>query len=272
MSKFGVPTDEQLSKINKISKRTLLADEVFFFSGKSAGDLMIPNRYTRLSPELLQVMVDDAKKGVSFMLNHNWSNWGGIQGIPYGKVFDGRVVSSNAEGETVEMHLDKFIVRDDEIIDGVSANALIKRIETGILSDTSIGFSTDRMTCSICGMNYWGGQCSHWRGRTYELADGTKKVCTLTAMPPSIVIPYNNNALFEESIVWDGAYPGAVVTQSKHGDIIETPSGKFSILEDKEELPENTPLLGHYHNGNIVTMVKKSDHKKVFKGAKLEIS
>ncbi|OZV12357.1 hypothetical protein CIW83_09680 [Tissierella sp. P1] len=270
MSNFGVPTDEQLTKINKLAKRTLSKDEVFVFSGKSAGDLLIPNRYTKLSPELLQVMIEDAKKGVSFMLNHNWSNWGGIQGIPYGKVFDGRIIPSSAEGETVEMHLDKFIVRDDEIIDGVSANALIKRIETGILSDTSIGFSTDRMTCSICGMNYYSRDCNHYRGGTYTMEDGSKKVCTLTAMPPSIIIPYNNNSLFEESIVWDGAYPGAVVTQSKHGDIIETTSGKFSILEDKEELPENTPLLGHYHNGDIVTMVKKSEHKKIFKGAKIQ--
>lgn len=264
MSNFGVPTDEQLAKINKLAKRTLSKDDVFFFSGKSAGDLMIPNRHTRLSKEFIQVMVDDAKKGVSFMLNHNWSSWGGIQGIPYGKVFDGRILPSSAEGETVEMHLDKFIARDDEIIDGVSANALIKRIETGILSDTSIGFSTDRMTCSICGMNYYSRDCSHYRGGTYTMEDGSKKTCYVTAMPPSIIIPYNNNALFEESIVWDGAYPGAVVTQSKHGDIIETPSGNFSILEDKEELPKNTPLLGHYHNGNIVTMVKKSDHKKPY--------
>lgn len=264
MSKFGVPTDAQLQKINKLAKRTLSKDEVFVFSGKSAGDLLIPHRYTRLSPELLKVMVDDAKKGVSFMLNHNWSNWGGIQGIPFGKVFDGRIIPSNIDGETVEMHLDKYIIRDDEIIDGVSANALIKRIETGVLSDTSIGFSTDVMVCSICGMNYWSGECSHYRGRTYELSDGTKKVCTVTAMPPSIILPNTNNALFEESIVWDGAYPGAVVTQSKHGDIIETPSGTFTVLDDKEELPDNTPIIGHYHNGNIVTMVKKSDYKKIY--------
>ncbi|MSU01941.1 hypothetical protein [Tissierella pigra] len=264
MSNFGIPTDEQLAKINKLAKRTLSKDEVFVFSGKSAGDMMIPNRNTKLSLELLQVMVADAKHGVSFMLNHNWNNWGGIQGIPYGKVFDGRIIPSDNENETMELHLDKFIFRDDEIIDGVSANALIKRIETGILSDTSIGFSTDIMKCSICGENYYGGKCRHWKGSTYEMGDGTQKVCTLTAMPPSIIIPYNNNALFEESIVWDGAYPGAVVTQSKHGDIIETPSGKFSIIDTKEELPENTPLLGQYCNGNIVTMVKKSDHNKIF--------
>ena len=79
MSKFGVPTEEQLAKINKLAKRTLSADEVFAFSGKSAGDMLIPNRYTRISKELLQVMADDAKKGVSFMLNHNWSNRGGTR-------------------------------------------------------------------------------------------------------------------------------------------------------------------------------------------------
>lgn len=263
MSKFGVPTEEQLAKINKLAKRTLSADEVFAFSGKSAGDMLIPNRYTRISKELLQVMADDAKKGVSFMLNHNWSNWGGIQGIPYGKVFDGELKVSLEDNEATELHLSKYIVRDDEIVDGVSANALIKRIETGILSDTSVTFSTDTMVCSICGKNYFSRECSHWRGAKYEMEDGTTKTCTVTAMPPSIIIPYNNNALYEESIVWDGAYPGAMVSQAKDGDIIELPTGNFAVLGDKEELPDNTAFLNKYHNGNILTMVKKSDHKKV---------
>jgi hypothetical protein len=264
MSKFGMPTDEQLAKINKLAKRTLSADEVFAFSGKSAGDMMIPGRHMKLSPELLKIMMEDAKKGVSFMLNHNWSNFGGLQAVPYGKVFDGRMENSTENGETMSLFLDKYIVRDDEVVDGVSANALIKKIETGVLSDTSIGWGTDNMTCSICGMNYYGGQCSHFKGRTYEMADGSMKTCTVTAMPPSMMIPNNNNALFEESIVWDGAYPGACVMQSKHGDIIELPTGKFTILQDKEELPEGTLFHGYYHNGDIVTMVKKSDNKKVF--------
>ena len=263
MSKFGVPTDDQLTVINKLAKRNLTADELFVFSGKSAGDMLIPNRYTRMSKELLQVMVDDAKKGVSFMYGHNWGSWGGVQGVPYGKVFDGRLKPSSEADETVGMYLDKFIFRDDEVIDGISANSLIKKIETGILSDTSITFSTDSMVCSICGMNYYGGECSHWRGRTYDMADGTKKLCTVTAMPPSAIIPYNNNALYEESIVWDGAYPGAVVSQSKSGDIIELPTGIFSIVGDKEEFSKDTLFLNKYHNGNILTMVKKSEPKKV---------
>lgn len=261
--KFGVPTDVQLAQINKLAKRTLSAEDVFVFSSKSAGNMMIPGRYTQISPELLQVMVDDAYKGVSFMYNHNWSSWEGLQGVPYGKVFGGRIEASNAEGETMAMYLDKYIARDDNVVDGMSANALIKKIETGILSDTSISFSTDIMKCSICAENYYSGKCRHYRGRSYEMGDGTQKVCTLTAMPPSIILPNNNNALYEESIVWDGAYPGAVVTQSKHGDVVETPTGNFVVVQDKEELPENTLFFGKYHNGDIVTMVKKSDHKKL---------
>ncbi len=270
MSKFGTPTDEQLTKINKLAKRTLLAEEVFIFTGKSAGDMMIPNRYTKISPELLQIMVDDAKKGVSFMLNHNWSNWGGIQGVPYGKVFDGRIIDSLEEGESKALYLDKYIFRDDEVTDGISANSLIKKIESGILSDTSISFSTDIMKCSICGENYYGGKCRHWKGVKYEMGDGTQKTCTVTAMPPTTIIPYNNNALYEESIVWDGAYPGAVVSQSKHGDIIELPTGNFSILESKEELPENTLFLNKYHNGDLLTLVKKSEHKKLYNLGEIE--
>ena len=96
------------------------------------------------------------------------------------------------------------------------------------------------------------------------MADGSTKTCTVTAMPPSLIIPYNNNALYEESIVWDGAYPGAVVSQAKDGDIIELPTGNFAVLGNKEELPDNTAFLNKYHNGNILTMVKKSDHKKSF--------
>lgn len=264
MAKFGVPTEAQLAKINKLAKRQLSADEVFAFSGKSAGDIMIPGRYIRLSPELLKVMADDAQKGVSFMLNHNWSNYGGIQAVPYGKVFDGVIEQSTEQDETVSLVLSKYIVRDSEVVDGVSADSLIKKIETGVLSDTSIGWGTDTMVCSICGMNYWGGKCSHWRGQKYEMADGSEKVCTVTAMPPSLIIPYNNNALYEESIVWDGAYPGAIVTQSKSGDIIELPTGNFAVVGEKEEFPDNTLFHGYYHNGDIVTMVKKSEHKKVF--------
>ena len=71
-------------------------------------------------------MVDDAKKSVSFMLNHNWSSFG-VQGVPYGKVFDGELKVSTEADETVELHLAKYIVRDSEVVDGISSDSLIKK-------------------------------------------------------------------------------------------------------------------------------------------------
>ncbi len=261
--RYGTPTEHQLTLINKMALRPLEADEVFAFKGKSAGDMMIPGRHTRIGRDLLAVLVDDARKGVSFMLNHNWGFLSGGKGIPYGKVFDGDIVESGEGGENHELYLSKYIVRDDETVDGISANALIKRIETGVMSDTSIAFNTDIMTCSICNENYFGSKCGHYRGNTYEMGDGTQKVCTVTAMPPSIILPQNNNALMEESIVWDGAYPGAIVTQSSAGDIVELEGGEFFVLGEKDELPDGTAFVNQYHNGDMVTLVKKSEPKLV---------
>ncbi|OPX46404.1 hypothetical protein CLHUN_02200 [Ruminiclostridium hungatei] len=261
MSEILEITDQRLSRIQKFARRNLSKDEVFAFSNKSAGDMLIPGRSIRLSPEFLQQCVKDAQFGVSFMFNHSWSQFGS-KGVPYGKVFDGRTQPDTENGETISMSLDKYIIRDDEAVDGVSANALIKRIETGVLSDTSIGWGTDTMVCSICGMNYYGGKCSHWKGATYEMADGTKKKCTVLAMPSSVILQNSNTNLYEESIVWDGAYPGASL--SNDGDVIENPNGKFVVIDDYKSLNAGTVVLGQYYNGKLTTMVKKSDHKKVF--------
>lgn len=261
MSEILEITDQRLSQIQKFARRNLSKDEVFAFSNKSAGDMLIPGRHIRLSPEFLQQCVKDAQFGVSFMFNHSWSQFGS-KGIPYGKVFDGRTQPDTENGETISMSLDKYIIRDDEAVDGISANALIKRIETGVLSDTSIGWGTDTMVCSICGMNYYGGKCSHWKGATYEMADGSQKKCTVLAMPSSVILQNSNTNLYEESIVWDGAYPGASL--SNDGDIIENPNGKFVVIDDYKNLNAGAVVLGQYYNGKLTTMVKKSDHKKVF--------
>ena len=46
-----------------------------------------------------------------------------------------------------------------------------------------------------------------------------------------------NNVLMENSIVFDGAYPNAII-QSATGEGIETPNGKLKRLEGKENLSE----------------------------------
>ena len=256
MAKFGVPTDEQLAKINKLSPKTFSPEEVFCFSGKSAGDMIIDNRYIQLSKELLETFIKDAQTGVSWLLNHSWASFSEPV-TSFGRTFDGRLEPSSVNGETVAMFLDKYMPRSDTLKNGRSTNSVIEDIENGVLFDTSIGWGSSKMVCSICNMDYYGGDCNHIRGRTYEDADGNSKLCYVVAKNPGY--------LMEESGVFDGAYKGAGISMSSAGDEFETPQGKFIIVDELKELPKGTNVFGSYsEKGGIVTFIKKTEHKKIF--------
>lgn len=273
MSDFGVPTDGQLAKINKLAKRTLSKDEVFVFPDKLAGDMIIPNRYVQLTKELLDVFSSDANKGVSLLLDHSWSPDGfwGLGGRPkmamsYGRTFDSRYESSTEEGETISLVADHYMARGIEL-DGIKTDDLITSIEAGTLFDSSIGFSYGKATCSVCGKNYRKyDECKHIAGRTYEVEgdDGVTRnqFCYIKAEPPGF--------LMENSLVFDGAYPGAGV-MSKAGDIVENEKGTYQIIDDMKDIDPLKPIVATYSERvGLLTMVKKSDHKKIFKGANVD--
>lgn len=264
MSKFGVPTDAQLQKINKLAKRTLSKDEVFVFPSKLAGDMIIPDRYIQLTKELLEVFAKDAKNGVSLLLDHSWAPDGffGIGGrpkmaIPYGRTFDSRFNGGEEEGETTSLVAEHYMVRDIEI-DGIKTNDLIASIEAGTLFDTSIGFSYSKAVCSVCGDNYY--NCNHYRGREYEIeldnGETEIRLCYIKAKPPGF--------LMENSLVFDGAYPGAGVL-SKVGDIIENETGIYQVVDELKDIDPNKELIATYsQRTGLITMVKKANHKKIY--------
>lgn len=264
MTEFGVPTDKQLAKINKLAKRKLKKEEVFVFPSKLAGDMIIPDRYIQLTKELLEVFAKDANKGVSLLLDHSWAPDGfwGIGGrpkaaIPYGRTFDSRFEDGEEEGETVSLVADHYMVRNVEI-DGINTNDLIASIEAGTLFDTSIGFSYGKAICSVCGEDYY--RCNHFKGKEYEIEkeDGTTeiKLCYVKAKPPGF--------LMENSLVFDGAYPGAGVL-SKAGDILENQTGIYQVVDELKDIDPNKELIATYSpRTGLITMVKKSDHKKIY--------
>jgi len=264
--KFGVPTEEQLAKINKLAKRTLSADEVFVFPTKLVGDMIIPNRYVQLTKELLDVYAEDAKKGVALMLDHSWSPDGlfGMGGrpkaaIPYGRTFDSHFDKPTEENETVSLMADHYMVRGIEL-DGIKTDDLIASIEAGTLFDTSIGFSYDNAICSICGNNYRNyEQCKHVAGKTYEIEENgvTKnKLCFIQAKPPGF--------LMENSLVFDGAYPGAGI-MSKAGDVLENENGIYEVVTDIKGIEPDKSMIAIYgQRTGLTTMVKKANRKKVF--------
>lgn len=247
MSEYGVPTQGQLDKINALAKRPLDKSEVFVFSTKMIGDALIPERCIKLDKSLLEVFRNDARTGVAFMLDHAWA---GIQkALVYGRTFDAVLRRSNeVEGEKWALYGDTYIVRGKEK-DGISTDSIISDIEDGTLFDVSIGFGYSTQICSICGNEYFGDECSHFRGREY---DG--QLCYVIAKPPGY--------LMELSGVFDGAYPTAGML-SATGDMED---GPFIQVPDEElkKLPSGIMTYAAYGSvsNKLVTFHKKDDLAK----------
>lgn len=263
MDKF-IPTDEQWEKMKRHIKSEAYKKEDFFvFETLAIGDKIVPNRYTRITPELLNVMAEDAKKGVSLMLNHNWSA-SGIQSIPIGKVFDSRIAESSQEGETLALYFTQYILRDDSKVDGYSKNDIIKLIESGIMSDTSIGWTIPyaNYKCNICGNSVYDWRnCKHIPGNKYIVDEETNEVkqCIIQATAPS-ELHTGNNVLIENSVVFDGAYPNAVI-QSSVSDNVSVIDSNFKSLENKANLKENTMIYAISTKNNLQLMYLKNDEK-----------
>ena len=268
MSKF-MPTDEQWEKMKRhIKGENYKKEDFFVFETLAVGDKVVPNRYMRLTPALLNVMKEDAEKGVSLMLNHNWSQTG-VQSIPIGKVFDARIDGSSQNGEETTLYTTQYILRDDSKVDGYSKNDIIKLIESGILADTSVGWGTTRESykCNICGNSIYDYRhCEHIPGQKYIVNEETNEVkeCIIQAEPPK-ELHAGNNVLMENSIVFDGAYPNAII-QSAFGEEVETPTGKFKKLEGKQDLSEKDVILGYSTAGGNINLLYKEALEKGGKG------
>ena len=260
-----IPTDEQWKKMKRHIKGDNYKKEDFFvFETLAVGDKIVPNRHMKLMPELLMTMREDAEKGVSLMLNHNWSQVG-VQSIPIGKVFDGRIAGPSQDGETTTLYTTQYILRDDSKMDGYSKNDIIKLIESGILADTSVGWGTTRESykCNICGNSiYDWRKCEHIPGQKYIVNEETNEVkeCIIEAYSPKEK-HIGNNVLMENSIVFDGAYPNAII-QSAAGEEIETPNGKMKRLEGKENLSEKDVIFGYSTAGGNINLLCKQTLEK----------
>lgn len=244
-----MPTPSQLEKINKLAKRPLSADDVFVFTSKMVGDMIIPGRFMQIHKSLLEVFKEDTKQGIAFMLDHSWAGFARPKpALTYGRSFDGIIRRGDAEGEKWALYGDFYIVRGREK-DGISTDQIIADIEDGVLFDTSIGWGADTYECSICGNDYRNyRQCEHIAGRTYD-----DKLCYIIAKPPGF--------LMENSGVFDGAYPTAGILSADGSMSAET---DLLVVEDLKSIRTGVPLINTYsaHKNKLVTFIKKEDIEK----------
>ena len=259
------PTDEQWEIMKKhIKSDRFNKDDFFVFETLAVGDRVVPGRFTKLSPELLKVMKEDADKGVSLMLNHNEGQLG-VQSIPIGRVFSGRIGEGTQAGETEALYTTQYILRDDSKVDGYSKNDIIKLIESGIISDTSVGFSVgyENYICSICGNSIYDYRhCEHIPGNKYIVNEETNEVqqCIALLQPPK-ENHAGNKVLIENSIVYDGAYPNAII-QSKFGKEMNFRDSQIKSLEDKEKFINDGIIIGFSNPNNGFDLYYKETLEK----------
>ncbi|MGR6763193.1 hypothetical protein ACU1JV_15250 [Paenibacillus sp. T2-29] len=212
------PTPEQLIKINQLARVPLTEDETYVFPAKLVGDQIIPRRFYRLTPNFLRKMAVQAREGVSLLLDHSWANMG-IMTIPLGRTFDSRL---QMDGDELALYADHYMKLGQEVGD-IKIDQIAEGIDAGTIFDTSIGFTVTSQTCSICGQEYFGGNCPHIRGREYD-----SKLCT---------VDINDGDLMENSLVFDGAYPGAGVVGMSNTSELQSNIKCEALSEDAKSLP-----------------------------------
>jgi hypothetical protein len=158
----GTPNDEQLKKINALSKSPLAAEEVYCFSMRLCDNL--PDRDfecfdERALPALAALFI-----GKTGICDHEWS-----ANRQVARIFDTQVLR---DGDLHFVQASAYMLRTDKNAD------LIAEIEGGIKKEVSVGCAMAEMTCSICGKPY--GTCMHQKGVGY---DG--KICIAILSAPT---------------------------------------------------------------------------------------
>ena len=149
LGKGGVPTPEQLEKINLQSKAKLTAEQVYCFSVRLCDDQ--PDRdFERFDTAALPILAE-LFIGKTGICDHEWSAQGQIA-----RIFD---AWTETAGEATILRAWAYMLR------GQDTDPIIAKIEAGIHREVSVGCAMEKTLCSICGAQY--GSCEHRKGEVY---------------------------------------------------------------------------------------------------------
>ena len=146
----GVPTEEQLARINALAKGNLTAEQVYVFSVRLCDD-QVDRDYERFDtgalPALAKLFV-----GKSGIVDHKWSAGGQLA-----RIFDTEIIAENG---VTSIKAWAYIRR------GGNNDEIIADIEAGIKKEVSVGCAMGQSVCSVCGGEY--GSCGHRKGEYYD--------------------------------------------------------------------------------------------------------
>ncbi len=214
----GVPTDEQLNLINKLSRRPLTADETYVFSV-----VLCDNEVDRDNERFTIGALSTLAKlyiGKTGIFDHS------MQGRDQcARIFECHVESNPAmktsTGEAYNcLKATAYMPRTE------SNHDLMLEIDAGIKKEVSVGCATAGRTCSICGADLRRSPCGHIKGKIYRKGGAEVKCHTVLSEPTDA---------YEWSFVAVPAQPRAGVTKAYgFGNIFDI-DGLIKSAESDEE-------------------------------------
>lgn len=214
-------TAEELKLINNYSRRELGEDEVYVFSVILC-DNDIDRDYERFTVESLEKL-STLFVGKTGIFDHN----------PTAKNQSARIIScavENIAGKKNSLGDDYFCLKARAYMPIVDSNKELRElIDSGIVSEVSVGCAVEKTVCSICGEEI--GACAHTKGREYG-----SKLCY-----GELINPYD---AYEFSFVAIPAQKGAGVVKAFNG----------------KEKPM-TEILNAIEKSETVTLSKKDSEK-----------
>lgn len=180
----------------------ILEERTPFFWSLEATNTLIDSYYTHMTLGTLGNFQADAKAGVAFLPGHRHSD------LPFGRSLDAQIETA-MDPERTRLTVD-FYTMPGLTLNAVKTDDLINGIRSGILKDVSIGFTSNEMTCDICGRDMWDWDCPHVPGMKYEVKgqDSVMRIVQAT-------FAVNDAHLSEVSSVYDGATPRAEILKAE---------------------------------------------------------
>ena len=216
-------TDEELKAINKFTLVPLKAEEVFTFKVLMCDDETDDRNYEPFNLNALK----DLKKlyvGKTVIKDHFRRADNQVARI-YDtelKYEEGKLTKAGEPFASLvaKCYMLKTSTNEDLIAD----------IKAGIKKEVSTSCKPKKAICSICGVDNIKSYCSHYWGKEYEKADGTKSTCYFTLD--------GAKEAYELSFVAVGAQPRAGTTKNYGG----VPDEKPEIIPETETNQGNKDL------------------------------
>lgn len=216
--KFGVVskslgadnTNDDLTLINKLSRKTLTAEDVYIFPVVMC-DNEVDRDLERFTADTLKELAD-MYVGTTVITDHK----------PMASNQRARIFATSLEtNESVKVEngepLTKLIARV-YMLNNQANEDVIANIEAGVLKEVSVGCNVARAECSICGKEFYGPDCGHIKGKMYG-----EKLC--------VVRLQNAKDAYELSFVAVPAQRGAGVTKWYKGTDKKGAEKKVDILD-----------------------------------------